>query len=57
MTEIEAKIYHEVLKVGPTTVQEVAQLIGINRVTAHFQINNLVKKGLVTQLMQKPEDR
>ncbi len=53
LTEIEAKIYHEVLKVGPTTVQEVAQLIGINRVTAHFQINNLVKKGLVTQLMQK----
>lgn len=52
LTKIEAKIYHEVLKVGPTTVQEVSQLIGINRVTAHFQIDNLIKKGLITQLKQ-----
>lgn len=52
LTEIEAKIYHQVLQVGPTTVQEVAQQIGINRVTAHFQIDNLIKKGLITQLKQ-----
>lgn len=52
LTEIEAKLYQEILKVGPTTVKEVAELIGINRVTAHFQIDNLIQKGLVTQLKQ-----
>ncbi|MDO8610448.1 MAG: helix-turn-helix domain-containing protein [bacterium] len=52
LTEIEAKIYQEVLKIGPTTVKEVSELIDINRVTVHFQINNLIQKGLVTQIKQ-----
>jgi len=52
LTVIESKLYHEILKIGPTTVKEVAELIGINRVTAHFQINNLIQKGFITQLKQ-----
>ena len=52
LTETEAKLYQKILQIGPTTVKEVAELVGVNRVTAHFQIDNLIQKGLVTQLKQ-----
>lgn len=52
LTKLEAKLYQEILKIGPTTVKEVAESVGINRVTAHFQIDNLIQKGLITQLKQ-----
>jgi predicted transcriptional regulator len=52
LSEVEAKLYQEIVKTGPTTVKEVAELLGINRVTAHFQIDNLIEKGLVSQLKQ-----
>ncbi len=50
LTQIEAKIYQGLLKFGPTTVKDLADHVDLNRVTTHFQVNNLINKGLVVQL-------
>lgn len=50
LSEIEAKIYQGLLKLGPSTVKDLADHVDLNRVTTHFQINNLINKGLVIQL-------
>jgi len=50
LSPIEAKIYQGLLKHGPTTVKDLAACVGLNRVTTHFQINNLINKGLVIQI-------
>ncbi len=42
----EIEIYVHSLKIGPSTVQEIAQQIKCNRVTAHSAIDQLIKKGL-----------
>lgn len=50
LTPVEAKIYQGLLKFGPTTVKDLADHVDLNRVTTHFQVNNLINKGLVVQL-------
>ncbi len=43
----EAEIYIHSLKVGRSTVQEIARQLKCNRVTAHSAIEQLIKKGLL----------
>lgn len=52
LTEIEAILYQGLLETGPTTVMELAEHVGIKRITAHFNIKNLIEKGIVTQTIQ-----
>lgn len=52
LTEIEATLYQGLLETGPTTVKELADHVEIKRITTHFNIENLIEKGLVTQTMQ-----
>ncbi len=49
LTEIEAILYQGLLELGPTTIMELAQHTGIKRITAHFNIKNLIENGLVAQ--------
>lgn len=52
LTEIEAILYQGLLETGPTTVMELAEHTGIKRITVHFNIENLIQKGLVVQTVQ-----
>lgn len=49
LSEIETKLYLGLLETGSTTVMELANHLGIKRITAHFNIESLIKKGLVTE--------
>ncbi len=51
LTEIEAEIYQGLLEIGPTTVKELSEHIGIKRITTHFNVESLINKGLVAQTM------
>ena len=52
LTEIEANLYQTLLQMGPTTVKDLADRSGVKRITAHFNIESLISKGLVTQTME-----
>ena len=52
LTEIEAVLYQGLLEIGSTTVMELAKHTGIKRITVHFNIKNLIDKGLVVQTIQ-----
>ncbi len=52
LTEIEASLYQGLLEIGPTTVMGLSEHIGIKRITTHFNIKNLIDKGLVAQTIQ-----
>lgn len=52
LTELEAKLYEGLLELGPSSVMELAKYTGIKRITVHFNINNLIEKGLVAQTIQ-----
>ncbi len=52
LTEFEAKLYEGLLEIGPTSVMELAEHVGVNRITAHFNLRNLIEKGLVAQTLQ-----
>ncbi len=49
LSEIEAVLYQGLLETGPTTVMELSEHTSIKRITTHFNINNLIEKGLVAQ--------
>jgi HTH-type transcriptional regulator, sugar sensing transcriptional regulator len=49
LSEIETKLYLGLLETGPTTVMELANHVGIKRITAHFNVESLETKGLVTE--------
>ncbi len=49
LSEIEAKLYLGLLEMGSTTVMELANHVSIKRITAHFNIESLISKGLVTE--------
>ncbi len=49
LTEIEALLYEGLLETGPTTVMDLSEHTGIKRITTHFNIESLIKKGLVIQ--------
>ena len=52
LSEIEAKLYRGLLEKGPTTVKDLAEFVGMKRITAHFNVENLISKGLITQSMK-----
>ena len=43
----ESAIYLQSLQAGPATVQELAQVLGYNRVTVHSAVEQLLKKGFL----------
>lgn len=49
LSEIESKLYLGLLETGSTTVMELANHVGIKRITAHFNVESLIGKGLVTE--------
>lgn len=49
LTEIEAKVYQGLFETGPTTVKDLAEHIKLKRITTHFNVENLIEKGLITQ--------
>jgi len=48
LNEKEAKVYLASLELGKSSVQKIAQKAGVKRVTTYVVINNLVKKGLIS---------
>ena len=50
LNEKEAKVYLASLELGYASVQGIAKKAGINRATAYFIIEGLMKKGLMTQI-------
>lgn len=49
LSDIETKLYLGLLETGSTTVMELANHVSIKRITAHFNIESLISKGLVTE--------
>jgi sugar-specific transcriptional regulator TrmB len=49
LTEIEAKVYQGLCEIGSTTVKNLSDHIGIKRITTHFNVENLITKGLIAQ--------
>jgi sugar-specific transcriptional regulator TrmB len=52
LSEIEAKLYLNLLKNGPMSVRDLAETVEIKRTTAYFYIDQLVEKGLVMKMVQ-----
>lgn len=50
LSDTESKIYLEVLKMGPSPVQEIAKKIGLSRVSVYSLIESLTKLGLMTSV-------
>ncbi len=50
LSDTESKIYLEVLKMGPSPVQEIARKIGLSRVSVYSLIESLTKVGLMTSV-------
>lgn len=50
LTDSEASIYLAVLKSGPETVQNIAKIVGLSRVTVYAAIESLTKHGLMTSV-------
>lgn len=50
LSETEAKIYLEALKMGPSPVQEIARAVGLSRVSVYAAIESLAKLGLMTSV-------
>ncbi len=49
LTEKEVKLYLALLKTGPNTIMNLARETGIKRSTTHNNVEELIKKGLVSQ--------
>ena len=49
LTEIEAKVYSGLIEKGPSSVKNLADHIGIKRITTHFNVQSLITKGLIVQ--------
>ncbi len=52
LTETEINIYVKLLEVGRCSVSEIARTLDMNRVTAHFTIQGLIDKGLITHVKE-----
>lgn len=50
LTDIESSIYLNLLRNGPSTILEVSRRTGLNRITAHVNSQNLIKKGLLSSI-------
>lgn len=52
LSDAETKIYFKLLEVDRCSITELAHLLNMNRVTAHFNIQGLIDKGLITHIKQ-----
>ena len=52
LSETESKVYLEVLKMGPSSVQEIARTVGVSRVSIYTIIESLTKLGLMTSVQK-----
>jgi sugar-specific transcriptional regulator TrmB len=52
LSEVEAKVYTGLLEHGPSTVMELAKHLQMKRITVHFNVENLITKGLIAQTKQ-----
>lgn len=52
LSEKEAKVYLASLELGSSAVQEIARRASINRPTTYFQIENLMKMGLMSSVVR-----
>lgn len=52
LSEAEVKIYVKLLELGRVSITELAHSLGMNRVTAHFNIQSLIDKGLISHVKQ-----
>jgi len=52
LSEPEIKIYLKLLELGRCSITELAHALSMNRVTAYFNIKNLVDMGLITHMKQ-----
>jgi sugar-specific transcriptional regulator TrmB len=52
LNEKEAKVYLASLELGQSVVQDIAKKAGLNRPTAYFIIDNLMKRGLMSSFHQ-----
>jgi sugar-specific transcriptional regulator TrmB len=52
LSEIEAKLYLQLLKTGAISVRELARATGINRSTTYLYINQLIEKELIVKLVK-----
>jgi predicted transcriptional regulator len=65
LSEVESRLYEGLLDYGPCAVLDLANKLNMNRITVHSNIENLKKKGLVTEsrngarrlLLAEPPDR
>jgi len=56
LSEREAKVYLSSLELGPSPVQKIASKAGINRTTAYFNLESLLKRGLVSTIKKGVKD-
>lgn len=52
LNETEAKIYLAVLELGQTSVSRIARKSGIKRTTVYLSLENLIKRGLLSQIIK-----
>lgn len=52
LSDIEAKLYLTLLKTGPTSVRDLAEMIEIKRTTAYLYIDMLIEKGLIIKVVK-----
>lgn len=55
LSEIEAKLYTNLLQSGPTSIRKLAATTDIKRTTAYFYIDQLIEKGLIMKLVKGSE--
>ncbi len=53
LSDSEARLYLACLELGPESVQNIAKLSKLNRVTAYGVIDSLIKKGFLHEVMEK----
>jgi len=52
LSTAEAKIYTRLTELGQSSMTELAHSLQMNRVTTHFNVQNLIDKGLITHVKQ-----
>lgn len=50
LTDIEAGIYLNLLRNGPSTILEISRRTGLNRITTHSNCEDLLRKGLLSMI-------
>lgn len=49
LTKSEATVYKSLLEKSPTTILELSKYVSMKRLTVHFIVESLIKKGIVSQ--------